>query len=368
MKRLIAFRSVGYSPVLLVSLVLQWAGASQAQPVTASHSVPPAVAGNADPCADGQCPPIISYVKYEGRGAYKLTDGKTEAVVVPELGRIMRYGLVNGPNLLWNARPEQISDAGGWSNFGGDKTWLAPQNSWGMWRGKGSNWPPDPEIDGQKGAKAEALTGGKLRLTYPVSVGTGIRVVREMYFAENGEFVIQQAATKVQGAPVRASIWSIAQAVPGEALFLPLNANSAYKKNFHWLMKPKDDFAVDAASPTLLRIKPQPSGGGVKIGVDSKFSALVSVRDQVAFLIQSARPKGDYPDGADAGAGFPVEAYVNGDPRFYYIEMELLSPLEDYRVGTRWQHTVRWSLHALSSPDVDAAETVAKVEELLEGT
>lgn len=364
MSRHIAYRSA--RSFLFSLAVTGWAFPSLAQPALPIPSVTPKAAPGL--CLDGECQPAIIQMKFKGKPAYKLTDGRSEAIVVPAYGRIMSYGLVGGPNLLWNAAPEQLTPGGGWINFGGDKTWLAPQNSWGLWRGKGGVWPPDPAIDGQKGAKAEVLTGGKLRLTLPRSDETGISVAREMYFNPQGEFTVEQTATKVQGPPVRASIWSIAQTVPGEALFIPVDANSVYKKNFHWLLKPKEEFAVESASPTLIRIKPLPQGGGVKLGADSKVPALVSVKDQVAFMIKSGRPKGDYPDGADAGAGFPVEAYINGDPRLYYLELELLSPLKDYRVGTRWKHTIRWSLHALPSPDVDAPETVNRIEELINGT
>jgi hypothetical protein len=325
----------------------------------------PATAIPAPRCANGECQAAISKTDYEGREAYRLTDGRTEAVIVPSLGRIMRYGLVNGPNLLWNAPQGVVQDWGGWKNFGGDKNWLAPQKSWPAWQGTKGAWPPDPAVDGQEGATAEVISGGHLRLTMPLSKTTGIQVTREMYFDdETGEFVIEQSARKLQGAPIRASIWSIAQAVPGDALFIPANPNSVYKKNFHWLMAPKDDFTIEPAGPTMLRILPQPKGGGVKIGVDSNVSAIASVRDQTAFVLKSNLPKGDYPDGAE-GAGFPVEAFVNGDPRLYYMELELLSPLQEYRTGVRWQHTVRWSLHALPSADVNAPETIQAVQALL---
>lgn len=341
-----------------LAAVLAWMAAPPA-PAAPTPPLPPAI------CTNGECPPVISQLKYEGRDAYRLSDGRTEAVIVPSLGRIMRYGLVNGPNLLWNAPKDAVANWGGWKNYGGDKNWLAPQKSWPAWHGTKEVWPPDPALDGQEGTTAEVITGGHLRLTTPLSKTTGMQLTREMYFADDGDFVIEQSARKLQGPPMRASIWSIAQTIPGEALFLPANPNSAYKKNFHWLMPPKDEFTIEPAGPTMLRITPQPKGGGVKLGVDSTVSAIASVRDQTAFVLKTNLPKGDYPDGAD-GAGFPVEAYVNGDSRLYYLELELLSPLQQYRVGSRWQHTMRWSLHALPSADVTAPETVQAVQALLE--
>ena len=331
-----------------------WAGAAVAEP-----------AGGAL-CADGECKPVISATTYGGRPAYRLTDGRSEAVVVPGIGRVMRFGLVGGANLLWNAVPGAEPKFGPWVNYGGDKSWLGPESSWDTWRNGGGNWPPDAAQDGQLGATAEVLTGGKLRLTTPLSPQNGVQLTREMYFDAGGDFVIEQAGRKLAGPPLRGSLWSISQVVPGQAIFLPVNSNSPYKKNYHWLSAPQGAPKVELINNRLLRLIPETGGGGYKLGVDAPVSSIVSVVDRVALAQRAGHPKGDYPDGAD-GAGFPVELYVNSDPRMYYAELELLSPLLPFRAGARWQHTVRWSLHALPSDDLDAPETVKAIEDILLG-
>ena len=317
-------------------------------------------------CETGECQALVTQTTYFGRAAYKLSDGRSEAVIVPEIGRVMRYGLVKGPNLLWNAPTEKGLDIGGWKSYGGDKNWLGPQSYWPLWNKAG--WPPDKAFDGSP-HEAEILSGGILRLTSPLSESTGIRIARDFSFDVNGDLVITQTARKWRGEPIRASIWSITQIVPGEAIFLPLDANSPYKKNFHWLGTPKDDVEIKPITSTLLQVTPSTSAkGGFKIGVDAPVSSILSVRDQVAFLQRSNKPKGQYPDGAD-GAGFPVELYLNGDyPRAYYAELEILSPLLDFRAGSRWIHTVRWSIHALPSPDLEAPETIRTIDALLRST
>ena len=322
-------------------------------PATHAQNLPKAL------CEDGQCAPAIATLQYGGRRAYKLTDGKTQAVIVPDIGRVMSYGRVGGPNLLWNLAGSPGKE--GWKNYGGDKTWLAPQSSWKAFHGKNS-WPPDEAFDG-KPHRAEVLSGGKVRMVSPLSP-TGIRLTRTMYFADNGDFVIEQMARKERGAPVRASIWSVTQTVPGEAVFLPRDERSTYSNGFAPMGKLTDSQKIEQVTPKLLRVATFNRGGGSKIGVDAPVSSIASVRDGVAFVQKSPKPRGVYPD-AEGGAGFPVELYVSGEAANFYLEMELLGPLKNFSVGGKSTHTMRWSLHDLPSKNVDSPAVVSAMEKLL---
>src|SRR4029078_7662808 len=91
------------------------------------------------------------------KDAYRISDGRTYAVVVPALGRVMRYALVGGANQLWNAAPDRRFKPGEWQNWGGDKIWPAPQSQWpGL---SGQSWPPHPTFD-QTPHTAEVLPAG----------------------------------------------------------------------------------------------------------------------------------------------------------------------------------------------------------------
>lgn len=310
-------------------------------------------------CINGQCDAAISKTTYQNRPAYKLTNGAVDAIIVPEIGRIMSFGKTDGPNLLWNAQPEQIAKEG-WKNYGGDKSWLAPQTNWKLFHGA-NNWPPEPVLDGEP-HKADVLSGGKLRLTTGLSK-TGIRYIRTMYFDDNGEFVIEQTARKEKGAPLKAGIWSITQVVPGQAVFFPINPETQYKDGAFRFGNNQSQSAT-RVKPNLIRIDPKSGLGGPKFGFDTKISALASVKDGVALVQKSARPDGQYPDGADE-AGFPTELYINADPKLYYQELEILGPLQHYYVGTAYTHTVKWSLHDLPSTDATSPEVTAAMEKLL---
>jgi hypothetical protein len=319
-----------------------------------------AVAEPASPlCEDGECAPMISLTKFNTAEAYKLTDGKSEAIIVPSLGRVMSYRLVDGPNFLWVAPPKQYKP-NEWKNLGGDKTWPAPQSMWDPWTGKG--WPPPTAWDGAS-HRAEVITGGKLRTISPVAPGIGARIIREYGFNAQGELEVGQIVEKTSGSPISLSTWMVTQIVHPDAVFLPTNADSPYKNNFHWMAAPKKPVNTSAISPTLLMAQTS-RDTDYKIGVDAPFVAIAAVKDGVAFVQRAANASGDYPDGA-AGAGFPVELYNNSGHGLFYAELELLSPMRTYKTGTSFKHTVRWSLHRLSADDVNSAEVHNAMQKLL---
>lgn len=308
----------------------------------------------------------ITPTLYNGRTAFRLSDGRTEAVVVPEIGRVMRYGLVGGSNFLWNS-PQKTFGKNEWKNWGGDKTWPAPQQWWPAIAG--SNWPPDPAWDGNA-HKAKILPNNHLQMTSEVAKGFGARVVREFWFEQNGEFAIRQTVEKVKGEALRLSIWNVTQTEPPDAIFLPLNPQSVYKNNFHWLVPPKTESPIVQMTPTLLQMRPSVGVSAkniYKVGADTPVVAVAAVKDGVAMIEKATRQDGEYPDGAVGGGGFPVEVFNSGDAQENYVELELLSPLKLLKQGDRYQHTVRWSLHQLLSSDINATTTRDTVEKLLQG-
>lgn len=309
----------------------------------------------------------ITRVTYNGRAAFRLTDGRSEAIVVPSLGRVMRYGLIGGENWLWNA-PAVPPNYGGWLNYGGDKTWPAPQSQWGRLGSKQNGWPPPIAWDGaphEFELRADASSGSALRTTSPIAPGSGARITRDYRF-ENGEFVISQTSEKLSGSPSEFGIWSIAQAVFVDAVYVPLNPASPYKNNWLWHSAPLPEAKIRNISPTLLEIRPAlyKKKRAIKMGADSPVAAIVAVKNGMAWKLATPLPEGKYPDALE-GAGMPVEIYVNDDPNAPYVELELLGPLRKSFVGSRWQHTVRWSLVPLAHKNIDDSALHAEVEALL---
>lgn len=307
-------------------------------------------------------PPTLERTIYHGAAAFRLSDGKTEAVIVPEFsGRIMRYGAVGGHNWLWNSGPKK--PGGKWTNLGGDKCFIGPHFDWNLFSTK-SLWPPPfPAWDGAPHEVAE-LSGARLRTISPVWDGFEVRIIREFSFDETGALVISQRLEKSGDTPVFISAWTVSQAAPPDAVFIPLNPKSAYAGGFYpWKPLPAEAL-VEKVSPTLLRLNPT-SGTGYKIGSDSSVPSIAAVVDRTVWLQRAEFQAGNYPDGAD-GAGFPIEYYNhNAAGAGQYIELELLSPRSALKKGESITHNIRWSLHTLKTGGLSEAAAHAEIEALL---
>lgn len=299
-------------------------------------------------------------IRWQGWDAFRLSDGHSEAIIVPTIGRLMHYGPVGGENLLWNSG-EGKRDTPGFHNWGGDKTFVGPHAQWGLFQN--SLWPPPPEWDGPP-QTAEVLPDGSLRMVGAVWPGFETRITRRYALEPGGDLVIEQTLEKLSGPPLFLSIWQVAQAIPPEAVFFRPNPASAYRDGVHWFGAAPKNGIAQTLSPTLLRIVP-PEGVSFKIGLDSPVAALVAVKNGLAWCQRTEKLAGKYPDGAE-GAGFPVEFYNhNAAGLGHYVELELLSPLWKFSAGTAKTQVLHWSLHPLPAGDPTSAEAMAEVTKLL---
>jgi hypothetical protein len=281
----------------------------------------------------------------------------------------MRFGTMGGANWLWNAPPEKLQ-GDVYKNYGGDKTFAGPHPVWNTFTD--SLWPPDPSWDGPAHI-AQVLPQGHLKTTGNVWRGFGVRIIREFSFNDAGEFVVSQTLEKVEGEPRQLAVWPVTQVVPPDAVYLPLNENSAYRSSYHAFGELPRTAKVETLPhappeidkpfrhPTLLRITPT-SGGGYKLGADSPVASIAAVKNEIAFVQRAKKSPDQYPDGAE-GAGLPVEFYNHGEGGAgQYVELELLSPLLRLKAGESQTFVTHWSLHTLPN---EPQQQLQAVENLL---
>ncbi|APU14724.1 DUF4380 domain-containing protein [Actinoalloteichus fjordicus] len=166
---------------------------------------------------------------------FHLDNGLVRLGVVPALGgRVLsavfagREYLYRNPRLLDDRlhpvdgrRPRPTSGPmSQWLNFGGDKTWPAPQG-WdhaGQWAG-----PPDPVLDsGAYQARPHlADTVAEITMTSGDDPRTGLRTIRTVRLAEGeSRYTLEISFTNVESHPVRWALWNVTQLageIPGEA-------------------------------------------------------------------------------------------------------------------------------------------------------
>ena len=293
--------------------------------------------------------------------AFRLTDGRSEAVVVPSLGgRVVRFGLIGGLNWLWTGEPgaEKKMPALYW---GGDKTYLGPHTLWSL--AQDSMWPPPaPDFQPCEVVESRGLFS-TLSAAWP---GSGARIRRDYSFGKDGELVIAHSVAPVSGSREIAALWVIAQTAPTDAVFMPLAAQSPYKDGYFrfGFEKPAVGFAATLLSPLLLQLKPEP-GVSFKLGSHPTRPALATAKDGLVFLQRADPQEGMYSEGAD-GAGLSVEVYhhdLKGSGE--YVELEQLSPLR--RLDKGLALTTRWSIHPLpATPPEGRTRELLRLLELSE--
>jgi hypothetical protein len=282
----------------------------------------------------------VKRITYHGwQNAVEMSNGTVELVFVPQIGRIMRYAYVDGPNLLWenSALAGKTTDLKNppseWQNYGGDKLWPAPQNRWG--------WPPDPVLD--SGLQTVRILKNKhLLVTGQTSTKHGLRFFREIALDPSGTSVtLTNTMTNTGDKESSWAVWEVAQVDSPDITKMPLHK----EKHF-----PKGYYVFKDADPLPDRLKVV--GDEVHLERDSKQSAKIGgaspqgwlaaekagVRFEVSTKVETSR---DYPDD-----GCALEIYTNPDPA-KYIELELLSPLVTLAPGKSTTFTTRWKLSRL---------------------
>lgn len=299
---------------------------------------------------------VASEGEWNGWKALKAENGLVTLITVPAIGgRTMVYRL-GQHDLLWvnpnelgkTYEPPRTEGERRWHNFGGYKTWPAPQEKWGG--------PPDPLgsfLDGgpYKGeileAKGEKAT---LRVTSLAEEdATGLRFQRTLtLFHGTTRVRVEQTMVNISRQPVEWSLWAVAQ-VPGalqegadfspEArVYFPLNPQSRFEKGF---------FLFDEKTTSSPQWQPRPEEGLMmveyrhergKIGADS-LAGWIAFADELHEVVFVQRfpvfPEASYPD-----KGATVEVYTHGQEP--YMEVEVLSPLQRLKPGEAATFALEW--------------------------
>ena len=289
----------------------------------------------------------VARTNYHGwADALLLRSATTEVVVAPAIGRVLQFGFAGEEGVFWENRaldgqtpPWNPKD---WVNFGGDKTWPAPEGEWSK-QTKFAGWRPPPGFDGM--AAQARVEGGDVILTTPVDPSYGIRATRRMHLdAQQPVLTITTTYERVSGEPSKVGIWVITQLKEPVGIYVPGPPNATAPKSYTLLMKePPPSLKAGNGMVSLTR-NPQASH---KVG--SEAGALVWVGEKAALRIDSPRVSGaEYPD-----QGSSAEVYTNPDP-LKYIELEMLGPLRTLAVGEKMERVNTYTLYRRTGATAEA--------------
>ena len=272
--------------------------------------------------------------EYHGLKAIRLKNRSAQVVIVPAAGRILSFQLCTdekcSENPIWN-NPQLGSglkpDDEGWTNFGGDKSWPAPQSDWPRITGKG--WPPPTGFDHMPFTASTA--GNTVILSSPVDPSYGIRVRRVISLdADKPVLHVSTTYEKTQGDAIDVAVWTITQLNSPQRgfLLLPKNENipGGYIKPAR--LGPNDPYPFESVSREgrLLSFTRDPKTKR-KLGSDA--DRLLWVGETQSLLIERLSTIGSnlkYPDNSHS------QVYTNPD-ELPYVEFELFSPLQKMKGG-----------------------------------
>jgi hypothetical protein len=278
-----------------------------------------------------------------------LDNGHTRVVVVPAIGRVMSLGFTGDggiSDVLWRhgqLGPGLAPDENGWINFGGDKSWPAPQSEWQRMIGKG--WPPPATFDAV--AHTATTTDSTIELISPVESAYGLRVRRRVSLQDD-LMVIDTAYEKVAGPPVRVAVWTITQLVSPERMFALLPARSTFAGGHRSLLPATpEDLTVDGRLLGLARHRTE------KTMIANDADKLLWVGPGRSLVIETTGAEADVRS-APRADGIHAQIYTSPDGAEPYVELELLGPLVDLAPGQSTALSVRYRLLRREQADATA--------------
>ena len=325
---------------------------------------------------------------FRGWNAYFLENEFVRVVAVPDIGgRIMAYDLGDyayiyvEPELagkLFTAEENQGDGSlGAWKNYGGAKTWPAPQG-WDndqQWHG-----PPDAVLDSGRYQVAEFGTTDEtatIEMVSPPDPRTGLQIVRRLTLKRgSSRLALDLSFTNVSDRTIRWSIWDVTQVRAeqiGEdgalqpdtscVVTAPLNPASRHERGFAVMFGDEDNPQWQADTELGLFVGRYLNKVG-KVSIDSPGG-------WIAFANQSAGnafverftfdPTAEYPDD-----GATVECWTTGtgivgnlnfeDSTIYHMETEVLSPLHTFEPGQRRSFLIEWGVCKLPGRVIDVGD------------
>jgi hypothetical protein len=295
--------------------------------------------------------------------ACRLTNSAIEAVVAPDVGRVVHLGLRSGQNLLRLAPdaaglPVTADNTNTWINLGGEWLWPAAQSRWKDFAA--SDWPPPAVLADRPWAERawRAPDGGSLcLLTRAYGAPLNLKMRRLIKIDKSdARVVIHQRAVRTGASDVPVALWNIIQVAAPRRVFIPVDAQSAFPGGLQpMIFGPPSTEHVTAHGDVA--VYDCAVGGEHKLGSDSRRRWIAAQAGGRLILARMDAEDGSFPDG-----GCTVEMYANSG--LGYAEIETLSPERPLKPRENLHNLLIIECHTLP-PGLPPAEVVDHLKKLL---
>lgn len=263
-------------------------------------------------CLIGSLTTALVMTVSDAPSTLSLTDGVVEARFDPVRRRLMHFGRVGGPNLLWTKIDHDLITAkpDWWINFGGEKIWMWPQARWV--EAFGADWPPRNDLLGTPPADAK-LDGGAIVATLPID-WAGVTVERRFEIDASSRLVITTRTTVTDASKAPGwALWSVAQ-LPRPARVVGRQTEASLDER----SLGQAPVAMKRVNDRWIELRPA-DVTGTKLGFNGDALAGVIGAD-VLWIESPARPGDTFPPGERAQF-FAMSAGDSSD----YVEFEFIS-------------------------------------------
>ncbi len=289
-------------------------------------------------------------VQWNGRDSYAAGSNSLEWTVTPELGGRITSLVFDGEEVLFTmpelrARELDVAAAPDvrarkreldWLLWGGDKTWLAPQEGW---------TDALPFLDLDSGRYSPRVAGSAIEVTSPICRETGVQITRAISLDDRGRIRIDQQMRNGSDNPVAWGLWGVTQVEGSGVAVLPIRPDSEFDGG----IKPypnegrspeiMDRYIRRARDVAFIQCR---QAEQFKYGSDSREGWILGLLDRrpdqwLAFLktfpTENSSP---YPHTST------IEVFDS--PSYPYFELETHSPLRRLAPGETGSHGEAWTL------------------------
>ncbi|MFN8377376.1 MAG: hypothetical protein U0452_01790 [Anaerolineae bacterium] len=324
--------------------------------------------------------------EFRGWKAALLENEYVRLAIVPDIGgRVMAYDLGDYPFLFVDPSlagklfsPEENQgdgSLGAWKNYGGDKTWPAPQgwDSDDQWHG-----PPDPILDTGRYTLDELTSSGdvaRARVVSPSDARTGLQIARQFTLRSGTSRVwVDLTFRNVSSRVIRWGIWDVVQLraeraksdgsfepETGCVITTPTCPHSVFPGGFSVLFGAEDNPQWQVRPDGLFEAPYLWQIGKVALDSPAGWVAFTNQAAGAAFATSFDYQTGAaYPDGGASVEIWTVGAGQVGNLNYehsgiYLMEAEVLSPFHTIQPGADASFTLEWGSCRCSGTVIDVA-------------